>query len=302
VRDKFYIISIDGGGLKGLIAIKILQVIEEFMESDIASMFDLMAGTSTGGLIVSALTAGGKKKEAAYRLHDIEELYLSVGQDVFKSGGLSLTSKESQKLDKLLHETFGERKLSQTKKPVLIPTYDVEKRKIIVFKSRSALQNKLKDATLVDVCRATSAIPPVFPTYEMQYNGRKLRCEDAGYHLKNPSLSALAEVWKHREYYHSRDLREKDIVLLSVSTGSYTGSSRDWSTNINDILHSQSMDRKYIREQSLRIEFEEVNYLRVDLNLGGSSFSLMQVLQWLSRIESLKDDKDFKRDVQGLLK
>src|SRR4051812_42486466 len=104
-KKRFYILSIDGGGLKGLIAIKILEIIEGITGKAVTDTFQLMGGTSTGGLIVSALTVEGKDGEPLYDLPYIENLYLEAGQTLFRQGGLA--GKETQLLADLLHKTFG---------------------------------------------------------------------------------------------------------------------------------------------------------------------------------------------------
>jgi len=298
--QKFNVLSIDGGGLKGLIAIKILQVIETITGAPTGDQFDLLAGTSTGGLISCALSATSDSLVSLYNLEDIERLYLQVAQDIFNQGGSVYGGEEAGKLEQLLRKTFGSQRLSAVSKPVFIPTFDLNKKKLVVFKTRTAKKDISRDVSLVQVCRATSAISPVFPPYTMLYHGRSMRCEDAGTHLKNPALCALAEVWKHREYY-GRDLKEKDIVMLSVSTGSYRKEGADWSTDIRQVMNSQRMDMDYIRSEKLDIDFEKVNYLRVDMNLDGSSFSLEQLLTWLSRIRSLSQNQKFRTDIYKLL-
>jgi patatin-like phospholipase/acyl hydrolase len=301
-KEKFYILSIDGGGLKGLIAIKILCAISDIINDSLTNRFDLFAGTSTGGLIVSALTAQ-RGNAPLYDLSYIEELYLQIGESVLLKGVYNLTESETEKFDKLLRSTFTHLKLSETYKPVFVPAYDITNKRIIVFKTRAALQNPVKDLELVDVCHATSAIPPVFSPYPLRYNGEKINCIDAGIqHLKNPALAALAEVWKHRDYYRtSGTLQEKDIVLLSVSTGSFLNGNRHWSSNINDILSDQVADMKYIKDQNLKIEFEKINFLRVDLNLGTAGFSVLQLVDWMNQISELTNDREFKEAVSSLL-
>ncbi len=302
MAGKFRILSIDGGGLKGLIAIKILQAIERLTGRPIKDQFDLFAGTSTGGLIVCALASSSSGKEEEYNLDHIETMYLEVGQELFRQGGLSYSEEDVMTFDRLLERTFDGYMLSQTLSPVFVPTYDLTNQKVVVFKTRSAKNDPSKDVPLHHVCRATTAIPPVFPVYIMQYHQRELRCADAGPYLKNPAVSALAELWKHKAYYASPDLREEDIVLLSVSTGSYRAMGAEWSANIGDVLNSQEMDMEYIRSQKLEIDFSKINYLRVDMNLGGSPFSLAQILQWIKRIQDLSGDAEFEKAVMKLLR
>jgi uncharacterized protein len=300
-KNKFYILSVDGGGLKGLIAIKILEAISNIIKKPLVEQFDLLAGTSTGGLIVSALTVQ-ENNIPSYDLAYIEELYLQVGESVLLKGSYSLTEIESEDFDKLLRSTFRHVLLSQTLKPVFVPTYDLTNRRLIVFKTRAALENKLKDLELLDVCRATSAIPPVFEPYSLMYDGKKIRCIDAGInYLKNPALAALAEVWKHKDYYHSEALREEDITLISISTGNFSSGTQHWSTNINEILSGQVVDRQYIREQDLQIDYDKINFLRVDLNLGTAGFSVLQLVDWLNKITELSENKEFKKVIEALL-
>lgn len=283
-----------------MIAIKILQVIEGITGAATVEQFDILAGTSTGGLIAAALATAGDGEGAAYSLEQIESMYLEVGQQLFVQGGLAYNGEEVKKFEKLLKDTFGKKRLSDSLKPLFIPTYDTTENKLVVFKTRSARQDISKDITIFQACRATTAIEPVFPPYIMSYHGRQLRCVDAGYKLKNPALSALAEVWKHRDYYKNSKLREENIILLSVSTGS-SGKGADWTTDISQVLHSQRTDMEYIKSQNLDIDFSRIKFMRVDLDLGGSAFSLMQLLNWLAKIESLAEDRRFRQKIYSLL-
>jgi patatin-like phospholipase/acyl hydrolase len=300
LNDKFYILSIDGGGLKGLIALRIMQAIEEIAGIHVTHKFDLLAGTSTGGLIVSALTSR-KPDGDLYTLEEIEELYLQVGESVMRKGSYLLTESETAKFDDMLKKTLGLKKLAQTFKPIFVPAYDAVSQKIVVFKTRSALQDPEKNPSLFDVCKATSAIPPVFEPYVMKFNGHTLQCVDAGVHqLKNPALSALAEVWKHRGWYYG-DLAEENIVLLSVSTGNYANNGKNWSTDIHQVVSPDNIDMMYITSQGLNIDLTKINYLRVDMNLGSLGFSLASVMRIMENIEDLSNDKVFRKTVESLL-
>jgi hypothetical protein len=214
--------------------------------------------------------------------------------------GLHYDGREVEKMEKVLADTFGNERLSSTRKPVYIPTWDQDGRKLISFRTRVARRDFSRDVPLTQVCRATTAIEPVFPAYSMLYHGRTMRCIDAGHHLKNPALCALAEVWNHRDHYGS-DITEKDLVLLSVSTGTFRTGGADWSTDINTIMGSQRIDMEYIRRKKIDIDFSKVGFMRVDLNLEGPSFSLEKLLAWLARIESLARNKKFIGDVYELL-
>ena len=299
-KTKFNIISVDGGGLKGLIAVKILESISAVIKKPLTDAFQLFAGTSTGGLIVSALCVQ-EQGRALYPLNYIEDLYLQVGESVLTKGSYNLPESETLKFDAMLRSTFKSAHVSETLRPLFVPAYDSTNKKIIVFKTRSALQDPSKDLLLLDVCRATSAIPPVFPPYPVMYKGQKIMCVDAGVHyLKNPALAALAEVWKHRDYY-CPGAQEEDISLVSVSTGTFVSGRQKWSTDINTILWEQGVDMKYIREQQLHIDFNKLGFLRVDLNLGAYSFSVEQLVALINDITELQNDRGFSQEVKYLL-
>ena len=82
----FKVLSIDGGGIRGIIPARILQHIEEQTDKSICHLFDLIAGTSTGGIIALALTRPKRsrgKSEPAYKAEDIVDLYAREGGSIF---------------------------------------------------------------------------------------------------------------------------------------------------------------------------------------------------------------------------
>ena len=151
VREKlFTVLCIDGGGIRGIIPAVILSYIERQMEclikerlSDgsekeqlrIANFFDLIAGTSTGGIIALALTKPGDwKKRPEYTAEQLVDLYMNEGKNIFKrstghrirSGGGLLNKKyPAGGIQKVLEEYFGDTRLDQAITDVLIPTYDM---------------------------------------------------------------------------------------------------------------------------------------------------------------------------------
>jgi patatin-like phospholipase/acyl hydrolase len=298
---KLYILSIDGGGLKGLIAIRILKIIEEITGNKITETFDLIGGTSTGGLIAAALTVKDQNDQPKLNLEQIESMYLDAGQAVFKNDSFQLSGQETDHLNDLLHQTFEDKRIAETLLPIFVPTFDLNEKRIIVFKTRSALQEPGKNIKLFDVCRATSALPPVFPTYKLEYHGRQLECVDSAHHLRNPAIAVLAEAWKHKSYYLHPELKEEDIVLLSVSTGNFSRTGKNWSTNIQQILPEQNIATRYIQEQNMKIDMKKINYMRVDLSLGSPIFNLMKFAEITERLNLLSKDAQFSDEIRKLL-
>src|ERR1017187_5240931 len=82
-NKTFRILSIDGGGLRGIIPVKILQKLEELTGKRIYEMFDLVAGTSTGGIISCASTVKGADGKPKFTLADIEQLFAEKANTIF---------------------------------------------------------------------------------------------------------------------------------------------------------------------------------------------------------------------------
>jgi uncharacterized protein len=294
MNDSFRILSIDGGGLKGLVAIKILQIIEEIADDKLVGLFDFFAGTSTGGLIVSALNAP-QKNAVPLSLDEIEELYLQVAEKVVSEGRFNLSGKESEDLNKIFKRVFREHKLSSALNPLFIPAFDDISGENVFFTSREAQSDRSKDVSFVDVCHATSAVPYIFPPYDMKYGGRLLRCIDAGlYHLKNPAMVALSEVWRHRNEYKVPSQPE-NITLLSISTGSLGNNSNHWSTDI-----FQTYSRPTLKKHFPDLDVSKMRYMRVDINMKQGGLSISQVVEWTNAISQLSTNKMFRKDVEGL--
>jgi uncharacterized protein len=75
-KKNLFILSIDGGGIRGIIPAMILCEIESKTKKSISELFDLMAGTSTGGILVGGLSmADESKKQSKYKAKDLVEFY-----------------------------------------------------------------------------------------------------------------------------------------------------------------------------------------------------------------------------------
>ncbi len=172
------ILSIDGGGIRGLIPARILVSLERKLQqrsgrSDarIADFFDLIAGTSTGGLITCLLLAPGKNEwTPAFSAQDIADLYQDHGAEIFHASlgkrlrsldGLLDERYEADGLERLIEDRVGDLWLSQLLKPCLITAYDVTQRKTKFFTQHDA-RNDDKDYQIKVVARATSAAPTYF--------------------------------------------------------------------------------------------------------------------------------------------
>jgi patatin-like phospholipase/acyl hydrolase len=184
----FQILTFDGGGLKGLFAAALLAEVEKQLDVNIADHFDLVAGTSTGGLIALGLGAG-------LRPAQIVEFYLKAGSKVFgRPRRFSRVWRPKHQPDGLraaLTEVFNDRRLSSSAKRLVIPAYSLDLDDVYIFKTRHhARLTRDHPELLVDVAMATTAAPTYLPAARI---GKK-RLVDGGVWANNPALVAVAEA------------------------------------------------------------------------------------------------------------
>ena len=147
------ILTIDGGGIRGIIPALILQRIEERTNQKISDMFHMIAGTSTGGILACALTApvaNGMPRTAA----EIVDLYRIQGKEIFESsfwhgfgsiGGLLDEKYESKNIEEILEYYMENAGLSNIKQDLLVTSYNIHTRKPYFFKSWKARGEKLRE-------------------------------------------------------------------------------------------------------------------------------------------------------------
>ena len=165
----FKVLSIDGGGIRGVIPAVLLQHIEERTGTPIASLFDLLVGTSTGGILAAGLTVPGHGGAPKFRAEDILTLYADRGREIFARsfwrgitslGGAIDEQYDHAPLENLLREHLGSATLTDCIKPIVATNYDIEQRSPYFFKTSKARDDQDRNHLLRDVARATSAAPP----------------------------------------------------------------------------------------------------------------------------------------------
>ena len=229
----FRILSFDGGGICGLISLNILKRLQSACPSILKDV-DLLAGTSTGGLIAMGLAQGDT-------VDDLISLYETKGPTIFQkatfgSGGVVHCRYENDGYRELLREHFGDRKLGGLNKRVLVPAFCINtsinhvhcwKPKVFVNFPDDDVDCKLRCA---DVALWTSAAPTYFPIADYYIDG--------GVCANNPSMCALAG-----SLALGKDL--PSVKLMSFGTGIFPQyiESKDgdwgltqWGTRLVDIL------------------------------------------------------------------
>jgi uncharacterized protein len=189
---RFQILALDGGGIKGIFSAAVLAAIEEDLKVSVINLFDLVAGTSTGGIIAVALGLGLTPRQ-------ILEFYLEEGSAIFadclRMGRLRqlFAAKFSPvALASALKRRFGDKRFGDSAKRLVIPAYNLGEDDVYIFRTPHAERLK-RDYKLLawKVALSTSAAPTYFPcSREVD----SLRLIDGGVWANNPSVVAIIEA------------------------------------------------------------------------------------------------------------
>lgn len=219
------VLSIDGGGIRGVIPALVLTEIEKRTERPISKLFDLIAGTSTGGIIALGLTRPNELGEPKYSAAQIVDLYAKNGKRIFSRsiwhrtramGSLLEEKYPAEEVEEVLDEYFGETLLHEALTNVLVTAYEIERRIPWLFSSRDAATNPSYDFPMKKVARATSAAPTYFEPLKLETDGTVdyWALVDGGVYANNPTLCGLVEAKK--------ELGDDDVLVVSLGTGELT--------------------------------------------------------------------------------
>ncbi|MFM2386906.1 MAG: hypothetical protein RL660_1663 [Bacteroidota bacterium] len=237
------ILSIDGGGIRGIVPAYLLSFLEEELQTlsnnkqaRLADYFDFVAGTSTGGIISCLLLAPPNHNNYRFTARDAFDLYVAHGQSIFvpkhsvlrallsvfsHSLKIGFTDEiyNAEPLEQLLAKQFGDIELRQLSKPSLITAYNIDSRRPHFFTQHTAAQSNRKNFYVRDVCRATAAAPTYFEPALISSLSHAQTCYpliDGGIFANNPALCAYAEVRKAKDAPTAADM-----FMLSLGTGTY---------------------------------------------------------------------------------
>ena len=218
-KRTFKILSIDGGGIKGLYPARILQHIEERFQTRIADQFDMICGTSTGGLIALGLSKGKPASELVKLYQEKGQLIFPepknrLGRFIQKVHQIIGRGKYSKaELEKALLEFFGNNTLADAETYLNIPSFNLTLGQPRVFKKPHIEGGFFKDAaiTMVDAALATSAAPSYLPVHEIN---NALYC-DGGMWANNPTLTGVIEAL---DYFVGEGKEYDSYSILSLPT------------------------------------------------------------------------------------
>jgi hypothetical protein len=268
------ILSIDGGGIRGIIPIILLMEIERRTGKRIHEIFDLIVGTSTGGIIALMLT-----KPNPVPLSSMLQLYIGQkGKKIFQKRLFKVPWSDvkfkSENIESVLQEVFEGYDISQCIKPTVITTYDTATASATFFASYN---ERFKNFKMWECARATSAAPTYFEPFEFN----NMVCLDGGLFANNPALFGLVEAQK---YYGKNE--KFDIVSLGTGSIMTPLSKRDldkfniltWATKLFKFTSDgQSDTLDYVLDKTYSAEN---NYFRFQCDLPDN----------LSDLDNVHDD------------
>ncbi|MBA2567580.1 MAG: patatin-like phospholipase family protein [Thermoleophilaceae bacterium] len=232
MSNPLKILSIDGGGIRGIIPATVLVEVERLTGRPVAETFDIVAGTSTGGILALALTLPSESSRPAWSARDLVSLYEREGPSIFSrslhhkihsAGGLLDERYPSDGLEGAFDEYFGDARLRDALCDVLVTAYEIEQRTTFFFKSASARADERDDYAMRDAALATSAAPTYFQPVKVERgSGRPyLALVDGGVFANNPAMCAYAEALKRDAGTRARGAGA-EVLLVSLGTGELT--------------------------------------------------------------------------------
>ena len=264
------LLSIKGGGVRGLISLKLLIEIENITGKAIYELFDYFGGSSVGSLIVSGLLISSDGFKAKYTAQQLYDLFINNINNSFtwtyysyiSSGfGLFGPSYTTSGLTHTIHSLCGDYMLGNLLKPFIFPAYDRIDQQAYYFD-----KDKNKNEFLLDVMLGCSAAPTYFKSHKMIINDKNYDFADSALVANNNSQLVLLKATQNENL-----LDRTKILLLSLGTGIFPHqnlSKRDgvlnWLPNIIDTILSASEENESF---SLSLYLPKDNYYIMDVPL-----------------------------------
>ncbi|MEM6527190.1 MAG: patatin-like phospholipase family protein [Chloroflexota bacterium] len=221
------VLSVDGGGIRGVIPAMVLAELERRSGHPIHQLFDLMAGTSTGGLLTMAAVVPGEDGQAKFSATELPDLYEMYGKQIFSrtrwDAILSMDNWRVRRypntgITEALQDLYGNAKLSEALTDVMITSYDIEKRLPWFFCSHHAREDIHADFYMRDAVRATTAAPTFFEPALVQ----NLATPESPHAMIDGSMTAINPTLN--AYIEARTIypEHHDFMVVSLGTGNLT--------------------------------------------------------------------------------
>ncbi|XP_027906065.1 patatin-like protein 1 [Vigna unguiculata] len=220
--DRVSVLSIDGGGIRGIIPATVLVYLDNALKakdptSSLADYFDVISGTSTGGIMTLMLVTpnSSEPNRPLFTPSQVVQFYKRYGPDIFRPRSI-LDPIKCPKYDgvflrDIARQILNDTRLDQTLTNVVIPTFNENTIHPLIFSNYKLKTESYLNAKLSDIGLGTSAAPTYFPSHEFQNDGVQFDLADGVLAANNPAFVAVSEVLQHNG--------GKEILLLSIGTG-----------------------------------------------------------------------------------
>ncbi|MDR2980281.1 MAG: patatin-like phospholipase family protein [Bacteroidales bacterium] len=297
MSKKINILSIDGGGIRGIIPAIILEYMEQELQrksgdsnATLADYFDMIAGTSTGGILTCFYLLPPSSPQGAnskYFAGEAVRIYAERGKEIFdpKVGkpfrmlsNLFSAKYSVEGLENILKEVMGDITLSQARKHCLVTAYDIANRKAVFFTTPQAKQYSHRDYYMRDIARSTSAAPTYFKLADIRSaGGATSYLIDGAMYAGDPTMCALVEANKSI-FEKCANPSVKDLYIVSLGTGkeakkydhkkAQKWGIAQWAVPVLNILMSSSAEVvSYQVRQLFEVAGCKENYVRLEPGL-----------------------------------
>lgn len=292
--DPFHILTLDGGGTRGIYTAQLLAEIEQMFQRRIRSCFDLIVGTSTGAIIAGAAVSD-------IPMADIVELFETETPHIFRRRWyripLFLSKYPSQKLTEVLAAHLPATPLGEIATPLMITSSEISKSNIHIFRSNyrsrdSEIVSTDKEVSLRDAILASCAAPTFFAPKSLD----NFLLADGGLWANNPSTMALTEVLS------AFGKGAQEVRMLSIGTGHSVNmyrNRRGWGflTGWGGAkLTSYVMTLQSQASANMVQLLLQQNYLRINAEID---FWELDTLTQLDNLKTLAE-RDFEKNAEGI--
>jgi len=318
-RSATRVLAVDGGGIRGILPIRVLVGLEELTGLAVSDLFDVLVGTSIGGIGILGLVRPGSDGRPMWTARDLLELYSSRAKEIFPVTSLSWPQSLQQVVEMIrrptptaallgsnarignarydpagligiLTDQLGETMLSEALRHTVVTSYDVRSQQPAIFDSQAIIDGEQKDIPMLTVARATSAAPSYFPPMtDTDPAGEERLLVDGGIFANNPALLGYQAAIEH-------GADPQKVVLVSLGTGKpgpnssltredYMGSS--WFRQAQSLLESAQVGSVSVIDGFLRTVIGDT-YWRFDVPLradGGNEMDNTsdEHIEWLNK-------------------
>ena len=237
MSDIVKVLSIDGGGIRGLIPATVLAELETRTGKRVAELFDLIAGTSTGGILALGLSkpSADDATRPQYAASDLGDLYKTEGGRIFARSpwhhiraldNLVDEKYNASGIEAVLEQYFGDVPLSEAVTEVLVTSYELQTRQPWFFARHKARSQPGWDFPMRFVARATSAAPTYFEPEAVPKTNPTQSLVDGGVYANNPAMCAWVEA-------KTLSPGPEEVLVVSLGTGQHTRAipykeAKDW--------------------------------------------------------------------------